>query len=82
MENSIQLFDGAYALMENETAPVYVGLTKQVPRYFEIRGFLYDADGSPIPSLLPAPKIRRVYTREEARQYGYGRSYDPNKGYR
>jgi|GEM_PF-1828800 len=76
------LTEGSYALMEGESDPRYVGVTKREPQYFQIAGFLYEADGSPVPSLLPAPKIRRVYNREDATLYGYNRHYDPNAGYR
>lgn len=75
------LSEGSYALIEGEDRPRYVGITKQEPQYFQIAGFLYDEDGSPVPSLLPAPKIRRIYTPEEAALYGYSRNYNPNKGY-
>jgi len=75
------LTEGSYALMEGGHQPVYVGMTRQQPQYFQIAGFLYEADGSPIPSLLPAPKIRHVYTPEEAELYGYTRRYNSNRGY-
>lgn len=68
--NEIQLYHGAWVILQGKKAPVRAMAEERAPFIFSIDGELYTETGKPLPSLLPVPEIDMIIEAQPRQRNG------------